>query len=243
MEVVLSIRVVMASALISVIVLLGTLYAQPSDPELYINPEYNEIGYDSLFSITLEVDSSSVDIKAYSVRLRYDTNYVVIDSIIEGDLLSVATGLPTFFATRTGNTPDTIYADGAVLGDGFAASGAGVLFVIWLTATSDSSGYSDVEIVSYDFRDQNHQNLSYEAAGGVIRVCLTRGDVNSDYTIDIDDIVYTIEYVFNNGPAPIPNFLVGDVNCAEGVDIDDIVYLIDYVFQGGPPPCTLCYPE
>lgn len=65
------------------------------------------------------------------------------------------------------------------------------------------------------------------------------GDVNDSDGIDIDDIVYTIAYVFQGGPAPIPEES-GDVNCSGAVDIDDIVYLIDYVFTGGDDPCAAC---
>jgi hypothetical protein len=58
--------------------------------------------------------------------------------------------------------------------------------------------------------------------------------------IDIDDIVYIINYVFGGGPAPMPYAVAsGDADCkACFVDIDDIVYLINYVFAGGPAPCT-----
>lgn len=62
------------------------------------------------------------------------------------------------------------------------------------------------------------------------------GDVNESASVDIDDIVYTIAYVFQGGPAPLPEES-GDVNCSGGVDIDDIVYLISYVFQSGFDPC------
>jgi hypothetical protein len=61
-------------------------------------------------------------------------------------------------------------------------------------------------------------------------------------TIDIDDVVYLITYIFQGGPAPVPYASAsGDANCSCGapaVDIDDVVYLITYIFQGGPPPCS-----
>jgi hypothetical protein len=64
------------------------------------------------------------------------------------------------------------------------------------------------------------------------------GDVNYSGYIDIDDIVYLINYVFGGGPEPMPELAAGYASCDQSVDIDDIVYLINYVFQGGPePPC------
>ncbi len=62
------------------------------------------------------------------------------------------------------------------------------------------------------------------------------GDADGNGSIDIDDIVFLIDYVFGSGPAPDP-VEAGDADCSGAVDIDDIVYLIDYVFSGGPAPC------
>ena len=62
------------------------------------------------------------------------------------------------------------------------------------------------------------------------------GNCDGEGEVDIDDIVYLINYVFLSGPPPIP--LPSDnVNCAGGIDIDDIVYLVCYVFQNGYLPC------
>jgi len=65
------------------------------------------------------------------------------------------------------------------------------------------------------------------------------GDANASETVDIDDVVYLVSYIFSGGPAPIP-LESGDTNCSENVDIDDVVYLIDYIFVGGDPPCAAC---
>jgi hypothetical protein len=63
-----------------------------------------------------------------------------------------------------------------------------------------------------------------------------RGDVNSDGVIDISDVVYLINYLFIDGPAPVPILKVGDVNCDGNVNASDVVYLINYLFINGPPP-------
>jgi len=65
------------------------------------------------------------------------------------------------------------------------------------------------------------------------------GDCDTSENVDIDDVVYIIEYIFANGPAPEP-IESGDVNCVGGVDIDDVVYLIAYIFGGGQSPCDGC---
>ena len=62
------------------------------------------------------------------------------------------------------------------------------------------------------------------------------GDANGSGTVDVDDIVYLIAYVFSGGPEPVEHLCCGDENGSGTVDVDDIVYLIAYVFSGGPPP-------
>jgi len=62
------------------------------------------------------------------------------------------------------------------------------------------------------------------------------GDANGSGSVDIDDAVYLIGYIFSGGLPPEP-IEVGDVDCSESVDIDDVVYMIAYIFSGGPMPC------
>ena len=65
------------------------------------------------------------------------------------------------------------------------------------------------------------------------------GDIDGSEAIDIDDIVFLIDYIFGGGAAPDP-VDAADVECSGGADIDDVVYLIAYVFTGGPEPCLGC---
>jgi len=62
------------------------------------------------------------------------------------------------------------------------------------------------------------------------------GDADTSSGVDIDDVVYLINYIFAGGPPPDP-LASGDAECSGGVDIDDAVYLITYIFSGGTPPC------
>ena len=63
------------------------------------------------------------------------------------------------------------------------------------------------------------------------------GDVNKDGVVGIDDVVYLINYLFNETSAPDP-IQAGDVNLDGGVNVVDVVYLINYLFLEGPPPCS-----
>jgi len=79
-----------------------------------------------------------------------------------------------------------------------------------------------------------------DSCGGNFAVTLSApydcGDANGSGAVDIDDVVFLIQYIFAGGPAPDP-LASGDANCAGGIDIDDVVYLIQYIFAGGNPPC------
>ena len=62
------------------------------------------------------------------------------------------------------------------------------------------------------------------------------GDVTGDGSCDIADIVFLVEYMFQQGPPP-PIMRQADVNASGGlIDIADLIYLVDYMFQGGPSP-------
>ncbi len=61
------------------------------------------------------------------------------------------------------------------------------------------------------------------------------GDVNCSHGIDITDISYLVNYLFNSGPAPCIAG-AGDVDGDSDCDSLDLEYLIDYAFYGGPPP-------
>lgn len=64
-----------------------------------------------------------------------------------------------------------------------------------------------------------------------------RGNIDGDLgdQIDIADLVYLVDYMFNGGPPP-PVMEEADIDGSGILDIADLVYLVDYMFNGGPPP-------
>ncbi len=62
-----------------------------------------------------------------------------------------------------------------------------------------------------------------------------RGDANGNGEVQIEDIIYLINYLFIGGSAP-PTVRAGDANCDGVVDVADVVYLINYLFLDGSPP-------
>ena len=64
-----------------------------------------------------------------------------------------------------------------------------------------------------------------------------RGNVDYDPgdVIDISDLVFLVDYMFNGGSEPDCMIEV-DLNDDGGIDISDLVFLVDYMFTGGPAP-------
>jgi len=63
------------------------------------------------------------------------------------------------------------------------------------------------------------------------------GDTNADTEVTIADVVFLINYLFNNGQPPDP-LERGDADCSGEVTIVDAVYLVNYLFRGGSEPCS-----
>lgn len=73
---------------------------------------------------------------------------------------------------------------------------------------------------------------AYEAVSAVM---FKHGDADGNGTIDVPDIVFLINYLYVDGPSPVPLF-TGDANCDGNVNILDVVYLINFLYIDGPPP-------
>jgi hypothetical protein len=63
----------------------------------------------------------------------------------------------------------------------------------------------------------------------------TRGDINGDGEVGPEDVICLLNYLFRNGPPPVP-LQAGDCNCDGVVTPPDVVYLLNYLFRNGSPP-------
>jgi len=61
------------------------------------------------------------------------------------------------------------------------------------------------------------------------------GNINLDNAVNIIDITYMIDYLYNFGSAPDP-LIAGDVNDDSFINIIDVSYLISYLYNSGPSP-------
>jgi hypothetical protein len=233
----------MKNRILTSVIFLAVVLSAPvlsATPAFYLIPDSTVVFRDSLFDVFMPVDAASANLKAFSVEISFNRGVVRTDSVsvTEGPLLATA-GLPTFF--WVGFSPDSskLYIDGAILGDGFTASGSGLLATIRFYTIG--FGMSDLEFTSIRARNGDNEPLVYNSVDGWVKVCQFVGDVNADNRINISDVVYMINWIFGGGPEPIPDQFVGDVNCDSTANVSDVVYLINYIFSGGPAPCGPCY--
>ena len=93
--------------------------------------------------------------------------------------------------------------------------------------------------------DLNQESVVEAAIDAVSIEIFTRwkpyvcGDVDESEDVDIDDVVFLVNYIFADGPSP-EQLEAGDADCSGDADIDDVVYIIAYIFSGGLESCAHC---
>lgn len=112
--------------------------------------------------------------------------------------------------------------------------------VDWEAVTFDLSSWSGVVQIMFRFGSDGYTTEEGWYIDNVeVYETFLCGDANADGTADIGDAIYIINYVFKNGPAPVPP-QAADVNCDGNTNVADAVYLINYIFKSGPAPCAAC---
>src|SRR5213593_1243967 len=62
-----------------------------------------------------------------------------------------------------------------------------------------------------------------------------RGDLNATGTVDLNDAVDILAYIFLGETVP-PCYDAADANDNGLVELSDYVYMVKWIFSGGPPP-------
>lgn len=105
--------------------------------------------------------------------------------------------------------------------------------------------YQDSTIFTGSFTDYinvidsaGNKEASYAVGAGPVHLDFNYipGDANSDFNLDILDIVYLINWKYKNGPKTVPARWRANVNADMAYNILDIVYLINFLYKDGPAP-------
>jgi len=129
----------------------------------------------------------------------------------------------------------------------WAAQGVSGQTIDYLSVTSDTTvaGNNPVDLCSAAIRASNGGVKDAPISFTILDIqvetgcCVIRGDIDRSGIppVDIADLVYLVDFMFNAGPVPFC-FDEGDVDASgvEPIDIADLVYLVDYMFNSGPIP-------
>lgn len=133
-----------------------------------------------------------------------------------------------------------------LLNDGTGAFGASSGFQTgnhpMSLGVADFDGDGGLELATANADANNVSILSNTCCMGEIRGNI---DYDPNDIIEISDLVYVVDYMFNGGAEPVcwPEVNIdgsdADANAedtASDIDIADLVYLVDYMFNGGPAP-------
>lgn len=192
------------------------------------------------FQVDIAVDSSTHGIHCFFVKVGFDRGIIAMDTVVEGPLLP-GSGSTFFFYKDTSGFYDIM---SCILwpSNGFA-NGPGSLATMKLIARN-MPRITTLHFERVILQDTLLDTIPAQRSDGLVIVMGPEGyrfgDANNDGQINVSDVVYLINYLFIDGPEPVPLRIVGDVNCDAQVNVVDVVYLINHLFINGPEPCSPC---
>ena len=101
----------------------------------------------------------------------------------------------------------------------------------------NSSGYTMGTYIDTFYVYGDGATNSPRAVETVMHVFRYYGDCDWNGEINVVDLIYLVDYMFNEGPDPMPWYTIGSMDCNPVVTIVDLVWLVDWMFNGGPKPC------
>ncbi|MCP4567496.1 MAG: hypothetical protein GY841_07950 [FCB group bacterium] len=69
------------------------------------------------------------------------------------------------------------------------------------------------------------------------------GDWNADGAVNILDIVYLLNYLYQDGPVPPIDIDAGDMDSIRGISVHDAQFLIEYIYRVDDPPYCPPFPD
>lgn len=122
------------------------------------------------------------------------------------------------------------------------ASGGWYQMTFWVNDYITPTEEVKIRFIASDYNQESVVEAAIDAISIEIFTCwkpYSCGDVDESEAVDIDDVVFLVNFIFAGGPSPEP-LEAGDADCSGDVDIDDVVFIIAYIFSGGLEPCAHC---
>jgi hypothetical protein len=186
-------------------------------------------GYYQLF-YNYEIEDIDVQVLFYNLFACSNCRYVENDDMGDWYLFQSTYGLISLGSTKTGSML-CFYDYYTPLGNG---ANFGDAFLSWCDNDIETCADEDSRAWFYGMTLLGDPTLK------VSRFMADHtGDVNRDGNIDVNDVVYLINYLYKNGPVPDP-LRLGDPTGDCAVNISDVLFLLNYLFKSGPPPGSGC---
>jgi len=182
------------------------------------------------FDVNITDTSSTQTIFVYNRNQSPEIDPVSPQTVAAGQLFQFA-----IYATDPDGDTSTFTAENMPAAANFVDNGDGTGGFAWVPNPSDTGLHTPWFLASDgSLTDTLVVEITVQYSGCCIGF---RGNVDYDVgdAIDISDLVYLVDFMFNAGPAP-PCFVEADMDASGGIDISDLVYLVDYMFNGGPAP-------
>ncbi|MCK4462592.1 MAG: SBBP repeat-containing protein, partial [candidate division Zixibacteria bacterium] len=224
-----------------------------------LNPYQNDQGGDDVFVTKLSSLGNSLLYSTYLGGSSLDrVKSIAVDSSGSAYLTGYtgSTDFPTLYPYQTDQGGEDVFVtklsssgnsliystylggSGYDWGYGIAVDDSGSAYVTGSTGSTDFPTLNPYQ-TDQGGTDVFVTKLSYGCCIGI------RGNINYDPgdVIDISDLVYLVDYMFNGGPQPVcweeanvDGSGDGPPDGPEDIDIADLVHLVDYMFNQGPPP-------
>jgi len=201
-------------------------------------------GSPGMQDLLIHVNGSwNLELGAYGMVIQYDTSQIEIDSISLDGTVGEEELLVTNYGWRG-------YLKAAAALWYKIPPDSGALFRVMVNIKETAPlGESDLTLFNhpgpppamcdYASSDGNNDILPI-LIHGTVTIEWICGDANADGLVTIADVVYLVNYLFMNGPPPLPAVCIGDAEGDGRTSIEDVVYLIGYILQSSTPPVDDC---
>ena len=183
-----------------------------------LNAAYARFAFGNITSNMMEIIYfSESDIGGFQFNLEDETNLITITDVNGG--LSEEVGFTLSFNNETG----------IIIGFSFEGEtipeGTGLLTNIYYTY--NESGSADLCMTDIIVSDPNGQSLTtagdcIQISGGVL------GDLNSDNTINISDVIILVNLIISDEPI---DSNMADINQDESINVLDVIELVNIILQ------------